>query len=182
MEIKSKDQKISLELLRFLVTGVVCALVDFIICKLLLAACGGLPSWAANIISTGCGFIVGVTINYFMSTYWVFKNVKDKNASKKPLFIVFFVLLSAGALALSIGTMLLCEYCCKAWWSIDITKVDLTKIFTKEFWIDPAFWAYFVSFCIRTLVGLVWNYLTRKYILYKAPKKDELPDKENENK
>jgi len=170
----SKDKKISLELLRFLVTGIVCALLDFLICKLLLAACGGLPSWAANVISTICGFIVGVTVNYLLSTYWVFKNVRDKNASKKPLFIVFFVLLSAVGLALSIGTMLLCEYCCKTWWNIDITKVDLKQLFSFQFWSDPVFWAYFVSFCIRTLVGLIWNYFTRKYILYKAPKEDKI--------
>lgn len=170
--VKDKNKSLSLEVLRFLATGVVCALLDFLVCKLMLALCAPLGDIWSNIISTLCGFIVGVILNYILSTFWVFKNVKDKEKTKTKKFMLLFVIFSAGGLLLSIGTMLLCEVICKNAWGIDITKVDLSQLFTFQFWGDVTFWAYFVSFCIRTLVGLVWNYFTRKKFLYIAPKEE----------
>lgn len=177
------DKKTSrgLELLRFLVTGIVCALIDFIVSYLVLAGLvkADMPSAWANAISIAIGFIVSVILNYLLSTYWVFKNVKDEKASKKPLFIFIFVVLSAGAMFLSIGTMELCSFICLKAWDIDIiSKADsiISEIFSFSFWGDISFWAYFISFIIKTFVGLVWNYLTRKFILYREPKKEKIDE------
>ena len=177
----SVDRKTNrgLEILRFLVTGIVCALLDFIVSYFVLAGLvkTGMESGWANALSIACGFIVGVIVNYLMSTFWVFQNVRDEKASKKPLFIVVFVLLSAGAMLLSIGTMQLCAYIYLNAWNIDIiTKADpiVGEIFSFTFWGDIAFWAYFISFVIKTFVGLVWNYLTRKFILYREPKQESV--------
>ena len=160
------------ELVRFIVTGIICALVDFLISYGVLALLnsGGLQGFWATAISTTCGFLVGVAVNYLLSTFWVFKNVSDKSKTKTPKFIIAFVLLSACAWALSVGTMELCSLVCRNAWSINIdenTDEVIKKVFTFTFWDDVTFWAYFVSFCLRTLVGLVWNYFTRKFILYK---------------
>ena len=168
------EKKISTgnEVFRFIITGIICALVDFLVSYGVLALlnANGLEGFWATAISTSCGFIVGVAINYLLSTFWVFKNVSDEAKTKTPKFITFFVLLSACAWALSVGTMELCSLVCRNAWSINIdenTDVIIKKVFTFTFWNDVAFWAYFVSFCLRTLVGLVWNYFTRKFILYK---------------
>ena len=160
------------ELIRFLVTGVVCALVDFLVSYGVLALCNklGLDGVAATAISTTAGFIVGVALNYILSTFWVFKNVSDDKKTKTVKFIIAFVILSAVAWGLSVGTMALCSLVCKSAWQIDIdsgTDIIIEKLFTFTFWDDVQFWAYFVSFCLRTLVGLIWNYFTRKFILYK---------------
>lgn len=160
------------ELFRFIVTGIVCALIDFLISYGVLALLNkaGLEGIAANAISTTCGFIVGVIVNYLLSTFWVFKNVSEDTNTKSVKFIIAFVILSACAWGLSVGTMALCSLVCKNAWNIVIDEgVDkiIKKVFTFTFWDDVTFWAYFVSFCLRTLVGLVWNYFTRKYILYK---------------
>ncbi|MCR4879499.1 MAG: GtrA family protein [Bacilli bacterium] len=169
-----KEEKISTgnELVRFLVTGVICALLDFLTSYGVLALLNkaGMTGFWATAISTTCGFIVGVVLNYLLSTFWVFKNVSDKSKTKTPKFIFFFVLLSACAWGLSVGTMSLCSLVCSNAWGINIdanTDVIIKKLFTFTFWTDVTFWAYFVSFCLRTLVGLVWNYFTRKFILYK---------------
>lgn len=167
----------SLEILRFLVTGIVCALIDFVVSYFVLAGLvkAGMDGGWANALSVAIGFLVSVIINYLLSTYWVFQNVRDEKASKKPLFILVFVLLSAGAMLLSIGTMQLCAYVCLSAWNVDIiSKADtiVGEIFSFSFWSDIAFWAYFISFVIKTFVGLVWNYLTRKFILYREPKEE----------
>lgn len=160
------------ELVRFLITGVVCALIDFLTSYGVLALLNksGLEGLWAIAISTTCGFILGVIANYLLSTFWVFKNVSNKEKTKTIGFIVAFVLLSAVAWGLSVGTMELCSLVCRNAWGINIdenTDVIIKKVFTFTFWDDVTFWAYFVSFCLRTIVGLIWNYFTRKYILYK---------------
>ena len=168
-----------LEVLRFLVTGIVCALIDFLVSYFVLAGLvkANMDSGWANALSIAIGFLVSVIFNYLLSTYWVFRNVEDEKASKKPLFIFIFVLLSAGAMFLSIGTMQLCAIICLNAWNIDIiSKADTVvgEIFSFTFWGDMAFWAYFISFIIKTFVGLVWNYLTRKFILYREPKEESV--------
>ena len=166
------------ELIRFLVTGIVCALIDFIIsyftCSLFVKA--GMNESGANALSVSIGFIVSVILNYILSTYWVFTNVENKANTKKFWFILVFIILSAGALGLSIGTMELCALICRSAWNIDIIAESKTLFenFFSFAWLGKAsFWLYFVAFCLKTLVGLIWNYFTRKYILYKEPKKEK---------
>ena len=160
------------EIIRFVITGLACALLDFGVSALVIALLNkmGLQGVWATAISTTVGFLFGVILNYILSTYWVFKNVKDKKKTKTVKFIIAFVLLSAVAWGLSVGTQELCALVCKSAWGIIIDggmDVLLQKILTFTFWTDVTFWAFFVAFCLRTLVGLVWNYFTRKYILYK---------------
>jgi len=168
------EEKISRgkELVRFIITGLVCALVDFLVSYGVLALLNkaGMTGFWATAISTTCGFIFGVILNYLLSTFWVFKNVSNKDKTRTVGFVIAFVLLSACAWGLSVGTMELCSLVCRNAWGINIdenTDVIIKKVFTFTFWDDVTFWAYFVSFCLRTLVGLIWNYFTRKYILYK---------------
>ncbi len=161
------------ELVRFLVCGVIAALSDYLICELSKLLFKNLDKIWIIILSTTCGFIIGVIVNYFISTYWVYRNVKDEKATKTPLFIIKFVILSACALGLSILTMALCELFFKEAINIDISKSNLKIIFTFTFWGDVTFWCYFSSFCLKTIVGLIWNYFTRKKFLYIAPKEKE---------
>ena len=172
--ITENEKKISNgnELVRFIVTGALCALLDFLVSYGVLALLNNLAinGVLATAISTTTGFIIGVVVNYLLSTFWVFKNVSNKEKTKTPKFIIAFVLLSACAWGLSVGTMSLCALVCSSIWAIDIdsgTDIIIQKIFNFTFWGDIQFWAYFISFCLRTLVGLIWNYFTRKFILYK---------------
>ena len=174
MEKTNKDKKISLEIIRFVITGIICALLDFatMYVTTVLLKKTAMNDTLIVALSTLAGFIVGVIANYILSTLWVFKNVKDKNKAKTPLFIVLFVILSAVGWGLSFGTMELCRIACNAWWQVDINsiKLEFKAITTLGFWL------YAISFGIKTLVGMVWNYLTRKFILYRAPKEEEIEE------
>lgn len=160
------------ELIRFLITGVGCAIADLLTQSLFLMILANQSTFIKQFFSVLAGFIVGVILNYILSTFWVFKGKKDRNTTKSPLFITLFVIFSAIAFGLSFGTYALCSYISSTAWALDIDaagKID--NILRFQFWGDAAFWLYAVAVVLKTAVGLVWNYFTRKYILYRQ--KDE---------
>ena len=161
------------ELIKFLITGGVCALTDFLVTALFLKICAPLPNVAKSAISLLAGFIVSVILNYILSTYWVFKGKQDKEITKSTRFIILFIIFSAIAYGLSFGTYELCRIAFVSGFNININDATISYILEFTFWGDALFWLYFLAFFLKTLVGLVWNYFTRKYILYKKkePKK-----------
>ena len=174
-----KNKNRGLELVRFLICGVAAALTDYLCCQLVvLALHKAIDETWVTIISTAIGFIFGVAVNYLISTYWVYRNVDKSIKTKSKTFIMWFVILSLAAMLLSIGAMLLCNLVIVANWGqenniVNISIMELIKENGIGFLKNSVFWAYFVSFCIKTIVGLVFNYFTRKYILYKEPKEEE---------
>lgn len=162
------------ELFRFLVCGVAAALSDYLAAQLIVLAMPGVNQVVVTIVSTLVGFIVGVVVNYFISTYWVYQNVDKEVKTKSKRFITWFVILSLIAMLLSIGTMLLCDLVVTKAMQLDsiveVSIISLIKNYGISFLSQVNFWSYFVSFVLKTLVGLVWNYFTRKYFLYKEPK------------
>ena len=173
------DKKDNLwELVKFLITGVVCAIADFLTTSLFLKICVGLPLTAQSAIALLAGFIVGVTLNYILSTFWVFKGKQDRSVTKSTRFIILFVVFSAIAYGLSYGTYELCRLIFNNAWAININEATINYILQFTFWSDALFWLYFLAFFLKTLVGLIWNYFTRKYILYKRkePKEENTED------
>ena len=162
------------ELLRFLICGLAAALSDYLAAQLIVLAMGGINEIVVTIISTMIGFVVGVTVNYLISTFWVYQNVDKNIQTKSKRFIIWFVILSLIAMGLSIGTMLICDvvvvYAMYMDSIVHISIISLIKENGIGFLAQTNFWSYFVSFVLKTLVGLVWNYFTRKYLLYKEPK------------
>ena len=111
------------ELIKFLITGVVCAAVDALIVILFQRICKGLPGFANRAISVFAGFSISVILNYILSTYWVFKGKQDSKVTKSTKFIILFVVFSAIAFGLSYGTYELCQYIVFISTNIDITDV-----------------------------------------------------------
>ena len=173
-KISIEDKKISKEIIRFLITGCICAFLDFLVCYLINALLKNVINVEPLLVAiyTLCGFIVGVSANYLLSNLWVFKNVEDKSKQKTPKFIILFVLLSAVGWLISFLTMYLCTIIFNNWLSIDINGFELTSIFNIKTWASLAFWLFVLAFFLKTFFGMVWNYLSRKFILYKAPKEE----------
>ncbi|MCQ2793496.1 MAG: GtrA family protein [Bacilli bacterium] len=172
-----KKKSRGLEFIRFIICGIASALADYLICQLFVFIIGNRIShiWL-TVISTFFGFVIGTIVNYLLSTFWVYQNVDKDIKTKSPRFITLFTVFSFCALALSIGTMLLCNLVVTKGIGfesiVELSIIDLIKQFGISFLAQGIFWAYFISFCIKTLVGLVFNYFTRKYILYKEPKEN----------
>ena len=164
------------ELIRFLITGVVCAAADFLTTSLFLMILKNVYAPVQSAIALLAGFIVGVILNYILSTYWVFKGKQDSQVTKSTKFIIMFVVLSAIAYGLSYGTYELCRVIFDSSMQRNINEIGINYILTFTFWGNLTFWLYCVAFILKTLVGLIWNYFTRKYILYKrkdSPKEQE---------
>ena len=162
-----KQDSNSKELIRFLITGLVCALADFLTTSLFLMILRKTPDAVKSSISLLAGFIVGVILNYILSTYWVFKGKQDSKVTKSASFIIWFIVFSAIAYGLSLGTWELCRIIFVNTAHRNINDIGIDYILKFTFWGNLTFWLFFVAFFFKTLVGLVWNYFTRKYILYK---------------
>ena len=170
------------ELVRFLICGIAAALTDYLFCQLVIlifnSANISIPWIWLTVISTAIGFIFGVLVNYLLSTYWVYQNVDKSIQTKSVKFITLFVIFSLIAMLLSIATMLLCNLVIMKGLHqasiMDVSLMNLIKEYGMSFLAQVSFWTYFISFCLKTIVGLVFNYFTRKYILYKEPKEKAL--------
>lgn len=148
LEKRTFSNHIFWELFRFAIVGLVAAVFDFITCFLFqFVIFKGNESGYVTIVSTIAGFIIGVIINYLMSTYMVYKNSKS-SFSKSIMGIVFFIVLSAVGLGIGIG--------------IQYLLYDFLYL-KKEIMI----FSYPVDFVIRTLVVMVYNYISRKLVIYR---------------
>ncbi|MCI1245447.1 MAG: GtrA family protein [Bacilli bacterium] len=171
-----RDRNIWLEILRFVVVGVIATLVDLLVRLLIQWAIGkSLTSGdAITAISTACGFLVSTVVNYLLSLLWVFKNVKDEKKARSKLYMLYFVILSAVGLLIGVGLMVLGRFVVQTSFGISITNATPMGLFA--IFIGKATgetWAYLVCFVLQTCVTMVYNYTSRKFILFRAPKKDE---------
>lgn len=164
---KSNSVSFSSELFRFLITGVICAAADFLTTSLFLMILKTAPITIQSALSLLAGFIVGVILNYFLSTYWVFKGKQKENVTKSVKFIILFVIFSAIAYGLSYGTYELCRIVFDSTMNANINSISIDYLLQFNFWGYFVFWLFVLAFFLKTLIGLVWNYFTRKYILYK---------------
>lgn len=170
-----KDSK-SLEIIRFLVIGVVATGFDFLTKLLVSSWMKGLNSWLILGVSTLAGFVIGVIVNYVFSVLWVFQNVADKGAAKKQSKFWLFVLLGFVGLVISEAIFYGSHYLLIS--VSDINIVDGSNSpegITKGDWSflsDKNFWVYFAIFCVSTLIVLIWNYKSRKKWIFIEPKKE----------
>lgn len=155
------------EIVRFLLVGGGATVVDFLAMSLVLWAMqpaiypnflsvflGGTqePSTLATVIGTGCGFLVGLAFNYIFSVLFVYK---EKGNSKTMGGFLLFSLLSAGGLAIHLLGMYL--------------GYDLLHI---NEWIVKI---------ILTAVVLVYNYITRKVLIFrKKPSGEEKEEQKDQ--
>lgn len=178
MEQTNKAASNRQELIRFLITGIGCAIADLLTQSLFLMILQNQNTFIKEFFSVLAGFIVGVILNYILSTFWVFKGKQDRNVTKSPLFIFLFVVFSAIAFGLSYGTYALCSFVSENAWALNINEAGkIDNILKFQFWGDAAFWLYAVAIVLKTLVGLIWNYFTRKFILYRR-KDNQIKDAE----
>lgn len=148
LENKTFSNVLFWEIFRFAIVGLVAAVFDFIVCYLVqfILFSGNTASYV-TIVSTACGFTIGVIINYLMSTFMVYKNAKT-NISRTFKGIVIFLVLAIIGLFIGIGIQyFLYDYL--------YLNVKLT------------FFSYPIDFIIRTLIVMVYNYISRKLILYR---------------
>lgn len=142
------SNKLFYEVFRFLIVGLIAAVFDFLLCYIFqFIIFKGNENVYVTVISTIMGFLIGVVINYLLSTYMVYKKTDNKKA-KNVKGMIIFLLLAVIGLLLGIG--------------IQALFYDL--LFVKK---GVSFFSYPITFIFRTFVVMVYNYISRKLILYK---------------
>lgn len=173
-----KEKGIWGEILRFVITGGVATIIDFAVSSVVAAflpAANPNTAWDfwRTVIFTAAGFIVSLIVNYLLSLFWVYKNV-DKSAKTKSFkAIALFVGLSAIGLGLGIGINYAFIALDNA--ALHVNFEDWLKFISDKSYSFNApqfFWA-LLFFALKTLIVLIWNYVSRKKLIFKSPKSEE---------
>lgn len=160
------------EILRFVVVGIIATLLDYVTHSIVAYFLPVIwPSGLIVAIATICGFLVSVSVNYFLSVIWVFQNVDQEVDVRSFKNKILFVVLSSIGLLIGIGLMVGFEAINHTLWQIDINK--WFDDFRVNFLKSLPFWAFSISFALKTSIVLLYNYFSRKLIIFKKPKEEE---------
>lgn len=141
------------EILRFLITGTIATLVEMLIMGIIIFAVdpaiyshnflnvfiyGKIAQTWLVVIASAVGFLVGLVINYFMSTFYVYKG--ENKFSKTARGVLLFALLSTAGLAIQSFGMLL-----------------LYGVLKFNEWLAKI---------LLVIIVIAFNYITRKFFIY----------------
>ena len=142
-----------IQFFRSIFVGGIASVVDMavlILCKQLFQ----MPeSWAAVM-----GFIAGLTVNYIVSTFWVFSKAKVKNRSVD--FIGFAVI---GIIGLGLTELIMAPFS-------EINVFNTTGFFVKNAVFGSLVSVdkyYIIGKVLAIVLVYMWNFFARKFILYR---------------
>lgn len=132
------------EIIRFVVTGIICFLIEFVI---LVALKSGLH--LDTLIATPIAFLVSVTVNYLICLKWVFQGAEDNGAKTRAAFLFTSI----------IGLLLneLFMFLFRIIWG------EETVLFTI---FGFAFSLYMLNKIISTILVMIWNYFSKRAVIY----------------
>lgn len=136
------------EIIRFALTGGICFLVEL---GVLILLKGGLG--LDTLIATPVAFLVSVILNYLMCVVWVFKGAKNTNTASKAGFLITSLI----GLGLNELLMLLFR------WMLGEESVILS-LGGKDIKM------YVLNKCLATLIVMIWNYFSKRAVLYRKAK------------
>ena len=136
------------EVIRFAVTGGICFVVELAVLILLKGRLG-----IDTLIATPIAFLVSVILNYLLCVIWVFRGAKNRGAGAKAGFLITSLI----GLGLNELLMLLFRL------TLGEDAVILT-LGTKEINM------YVLNKCLATLIVMIWNYFSKRAVLYRKAK------------
>lgn len=156
------------EIIRFIITGIAATAVDFLTFSLIaLAIPDSIGLWK-EVICSACGFIVSLVVNYLLSAFWVYQHADKSIDKKSPKVLLLFTLFSLIGLFIGIGIM-------AGFGALDERFIHSDFVNWLKFITDKsfefsmkAFWFAIFFYGVKTLVVLTWNYLSRKFFIFKS--------------
>lgn len=139
------------QFVRFAMIGGLNTGIDLIILNILTIATG-LKEGVAFAIFKGISFVAAATFSYFMNKHWAFKDTSKSQEVRK--FSQFFIVSIVGAL-INVGTASLV---------VNVIKPALGGTLViplnDQLWVN-------VAALSGTAIGLIWNFLGYKFIVFK---------------
>ena len=136
------------EVIRFALTGGICFLVELAVLILLKGQLG-----IDTLIATPIAFLVSVILNYILCVVWVFRGTKNRGAGAKAGFLITSLI----GLGLNELLMLLFRV------TLGENQVILT-LGSREINM------YVLNKCLATLIVMIWNYFSKRAVLYRKAK------------
>lgn len=134
-----KATSIQKVIFRYCFVGGFATVVDWALSSLLFYLVFSGSGYAA--LCNGLSFVAGLLVNYFLSTFWIFKQSKMQNR-----FLEFLSFAAIGVVGLLLTIGITKGF---AWALADVTS--LYQILSKV---------------VSTAVAFFWNFFARKYLLY----------------
>lgn len=131
------------EVFRFIITGGVSFLVEFIALVFFRDTIG-----FATLIATPLAFLISVFVNYILCVRWVFIGAKEQKATAK-----------AGFLITSLIGLILNEFLMWLFGMLFGEDDVILKIFSFVITM------YMINKVLATLIVMIWNYFTKRFIL-----------------
>ena len=139
-----------IQFLRSVIVGVVATVIDIGVLTILVEA------FNVNVfIATAIGFIVGLLVNFFISSVWVFE--KSKVVKNRVSEFIIFALI--GVVGLIINELI-----------VNFFDLYLAKSLIFGSFIDSDKY-YLIGKLVATVIAFVWNFFARKFIIYRNEEK-----------
>ena len=136
------------EVIRFALTGGVCFLVELGVLILLKGKLG-----IDTLIATPIAFLISVILNYLLCVVWVFRGAKNQGAGAKAGFLITSLIgLGLNELLMLLFRLILGE---------DTVILALGGRTVSM---------YVLNKCLATLIVMIWNYFSKRAVLYRKAK------------
>ena len=136
------------EIIRFVLTGGICFLVELAVLILLKGQLG-----IDTLIATPIAFLVSVILNYILCVAWVFRGTKNQGTGAKAGFLITSLIgLGLNELLMLLFRVILGE------------EAVLLTLGGREINM------YVLNKCLATLIVMIWNYFSKRAVLYRKEK------------
>ena len=136
------------EVIRFALTGGICFLVELAVLILLKGRLG-----VDTLIATPIAFLISVILNYLLCVVWVFRGANNRGAGAKAGFLITSLIgLGLNELLMLLFRLILGE---------DAVIVTLGGRTINM---------YVLNKCLATLIVMIWNYFSKRAVLYRKAK------------
>ena len=137
------------EVIRFALTGGICFLAELAVLVLLKGTLG-----IDTLIAAPIAFLISVILNYLMCVAWVFRGAKSRGAGAKAGF------LATSLVGLGLNELLMLLF--RVTLGEDAVILTLGTLTVNM---------YVLNKCLATLIVMIWNYFSKRAILYRKAKK-----------
>ena len=160
---KQTKKQIFWEIVRFLLVGGASTIVDYIIFYIfrqwilpVRLIDGRVWDIVSLILATAVGFVAGLMVSWMLSVRFVFQEVSDKKeAHSKKSFMLFALIGFVGLLMTELGVVVL------------VQVLPMFTLFGVTNFLGMP-WKEWLAKLIMTWLVIVWNYLGRKFFIFKS--------------
>lgn len=100
------------------------------------------------VLCNGLSFVAGLIVNYFLSTFWIFKNSKIKN---RLVEFLSFAAIGVVGLLITLGVT----------WGFEAMLSNVTSLYQ------------IIAKVVSTAISFFWNFFARKFLLFNKNEKSE---------